>query len=221
MNDTKQKREYWKPSNMLYPLPAVMVSCADEEGRANVMTAAWTGTVCSDPVMVYVSIRKERYSHDIIERTGEFVINLTTKKLVRAADYAGVRSGRSEDKFQTLHLTQAPSRFVKAPGIAESPVSLECRVEQILRLGSHDMFVARVLSTDIDPAYLDEKGKFDLDRADLAAYSHGEYWSLGEMIGTFGFSVRKPAKKRVPSAADKGAARGPERIKRKNELRAD
>ncbi len=198
MNDTKQKREYWKPSNMLYPLPAVMVSCADEDGRANVMTAAWTGTVCSDPVMVYVSIRKERYSHDIIERTGEFVINLTTKKLVRAADYAGVRSGRNEDKFQTLHLTQAPSRLVKAPGIAESPVSLECRVEQILRLGSHDMFVARVLSTDIDLAYLDEKGKFDLDRADLAAYSHGEYWSLGELIGTFGFSVRKPAKKARP-----------------------
>ena len=183
MNDTKQKREYWKPSNMLYPLPAVMVSCADEDGRANVMTAAWTGTVCSDPVMVYVSIRKERYSHDIIERTGEFVINLTTKKLVRAADYAGVRSGRNEDKFQTLHLTQAPSRLVKAPGIAESPVSLECRVEQILRLGSHDMY---------------EKGKFDLDRADLAAYSHGEYWSLGELIGTFGFSVRKPAKKARP-----------------------
>ena len=123
MNDTKQKREYWKPSNMLYPLPAVMVSCADEDGRANVMTAAWTGTICSDPVMVYVSIRKERYSHDIIERTGEFVINLTTKKLVRAADYAGVRSGRNEDKFQTLHLTQAPSRLVKAPGIAESPGS--------------------------------------------------------------------------------------------------
>ena len=132
MNDTKQKREYWKPSNMLYPLPAVMVSCADEDGRANVMT-------------VYVSIRKERYSHDIIERTGEFVINLTTKKLVRAADYAGVRSGRNEDKFQTLHLTQTPSRLVKAPGIAESPVSLECRVEQILQLGSHDMFIARVL----------------------------------------------------------------------------
>lgn len=152
------EREYWKPSNMLYPVPAVLISCQDEEGNANIMTAAWAGTVCSDPVMVSVSIRPERYSHDIIERTGEFVICLTTRDLVFAADYAGVRSGRNEDKFSALGLTKLPSKHVRAPGIAQSPVCLECKVENILRLGSHDMFIGRVLSTDIDPAYLDEKG---------------------------------------------------------------
>ncbi|MGN1022242.1 MAG: flavin reductase family protein [Lachnospiraceae bacterium] len=184
-------REYWRPANLLYPVPAVMVTCQDGEGKANIMTAAWAGTVCSDPVMVSVSIRKSRYSHDIIERTGEFVICLTTQKLVRAADWCGVKSGRDVDKFAQLHLTKLPSRFVAAPGIAESPVCLECRVRQILPLGSHDMFVAEVLSTDVDPRYLDEKGRLDLDSAELAAYSHGTYYGLGEALGTFGFSVRK------------------------------
>ena len=192
------EREYWKPSNMLYPVPAVLISCQDEEGNANIMTAAWAGTVCSDPVMVSVSIRPERYSHDIIERTGEFVICLTTRDLVFAADYAGVRSGRNEDKFSALGLTKLPSKHVRAPGIAQSPVCLECKVEKILRLGSHDMFIGRVLSTDIDPAYLDEKGRFCLEKADLAAWSHGTYYSLGEVLGTFGFSVRKkPAKNKA------------------------
>lgn len=195
-------REYWRASNLLYPVPAVMVSCMDENDRANIMTAAWAGTVCSDPVMVSVSIRKERYSHDIIERTREFVISLTTRKLVYAADYCGVKSGRDVDKFTVLHLHKSPSKEVRAPGIAESPVCLECRVEQILRLGSHDMFVARVVSTDIDPRYLDEKGRFDLEKADLAAYSHGAYYALGDLLGTFGFSVRKkkPAGKKSGSA---------------------
>lgn len=187
-------REYWKPSNMLYPIPAVLVSCADEEGNANVMTAAWAGTICSDPVMVSVSIRKERYSHDIIARTGEFVISLTNRKLAKAADYVGVRSGRQIDKFSLdgdLKLTKLPSKHIKAPGIAESPVCLECRVKQIIPLGSHDMFIAEVLSTDIDDAYLDENGRFDLGEADLIAYSHGEYFALGEKLGKFGYSVRK------------------------------
>lgn len=187
-------RQYWRPSNMLYPLPVVMVSCADEEGRANVMTAAWAGTICSDPVMVSVSIRKERYSHAIIERTGEFVINLTTKKLAKVTDFVGVRSGRDMDKFALegdLKITKQPSKTIKAPGIAESPVCLECKVKEILRLGSHDMFIAEVLATNIDEQYLDENGKFNLSKADLITYSHGEYYSLGKVLGTFGYSVRK------------------------------
>ena len=192
-------RQYWKPSNMLYPLPAVLISCADEEGHANVMTVAWTGTVCSDPVMVSVSIRKERYSHELISKTGEFVINLTTEEMAFVTDYMGVKSGRDIDKFGfdekefggKLKLTKAPSKFVKAPGIAESPVSLECRVTQVLELGTHDMFIAEVLSTDIDEKYLDENGKFDLAKAKLLAYNHGEYYGLGEYLGKFGYSVRK------------------------------
>ena len=200
-------KEYWKPSNMLYPVPPVMVTCRDENGNDNVMTAAWAGTICSDPVMVSVSIRKERYSHDIIERTGEFVINLTTEQTAWAADYVGVRSGRDEDKFQAAHLHKSPSQNVKCPGIEESPVSLECRVEQVLRLGTHDMFIGRVLSTDVDPRYLDENGKFDLDRAGLVAYSHGEYWTLGRLLGTFGYSVRKrPQSKTAHRAKIAGGA---------------
>ncbi len=193
-------RQYWKPSNMLYPIPAVMITCVDGDGRANVMTAAWAGTVCSDPVMISVSIRKERFSHDIIEKSGEFVICLTNGRLAKAADFVGVRSGRDIDKFSLkgdLHISAAPARFVKAPLIAESPVCLECKVRQILPLGSHDMFIAEVVSTDIDDVYLDEKGRLDLGRADLVAYSHGEYYSLGKLLGKFGYSVRKPHRKRT------------------------
>ena len=187
-------RQFWKPSNMLYPVPAVLICCADEEGRANVMTAAWAGTVCSDPVMLSFSIRKERYSHDIIERTGECVVCLTTRRLAKVTDYVGVKSGRDMDKFALtgdLKLTKTESKYIRAPGIAESPVCLECRVKQVLELGSHDMFIAEVLSTDIDDSYLDEKGRFDLGAADLIAYSHGEYYTLGQLLGKFGYSVKK------------------------------
>lgn len=184
-------RQYWRPSNMLYPVPPVMVSCADEEGRANIMTAAWAGTVCSDPVMVSVSIRPERYSHDIIARTGEFVINLTTRELAYAADFCGVRSGRDVDKFEKLHLTKLPSRRVSAPSIGESPVCLECVVERIEKLGTHDLFLARVVEVCVDERYLDEKGRFALERAGLVAYVHGDYVALGKKLGSFGFSVRK------------------------------
>ena len=201
-------RAYWRPANLLYPVPAVMVTSQDEEGRANIMTAAWAGTVCSDPVMVSVSIRKSRYSHDIIERTGEFVMCLTTERLVRAADWCGVKSGRDVDKFAALRLTKLPSRCVAAPGIAESPVCLECRVRQILPLGSHDMFVGEVLSTDVDPKYLDEKGRLDLERAKLAAYSHGVYYGLGEALGTFGFSVRKKPAAPAGGGGQKGKEKG-------------
>lgn len=191
-------RVNWRPSNLLNPVPAVMVSCADEEGNANVMTAAWTGTICSDPVMVSVSIRKSRHSHDIIQRTGEFVINLTTKDLAKVTDYVGVHSGKNKDKFNLpgdLHITKAPSAKVKAPSIAESPVCLECVVKQILELGSHDMFIGEVVNTSIDEQYIDENGRLDLSKANLITYCHGEYYTMGKKIGSFGYSVRKKKRK--------------------------
>ena len=181
----------WKPGNMLYPLPAVLVSTADRDGRPNVLTVAWAGTVCSAPPMVSISVRPERYSYHCIEETGEFVINLTTAGMARAVDYCGVRSGRDVDKFAEMKLTPCPSQKVKAPGIAESPVSLECRVTQALPLGSHTMFIAEVAAVSADEAYLDETGRFRLDRADLLAYSHGVYYRLGEAVGKFGYSVEK------------------------------
>ena len=189
-------RQNWRASNMLYPVPAVLVGCRDEEGRDNLMTAAWAGTVCSDPVMVSVSIRKERFSHDIIENTGEFTISLTTTGLARATDYCGVRSGRDVDKFKEMKLTRLESAKIRAPGVAESPVVLECRVKQIARLGSHDMFVAEVVNVSVDERFLDGKGRLELEKADLIAYSHGEYFALGKKIGRFGYSVRKRPKKR-------------------------
>lgn len=192
-------RQYWRASNMLNPVPAVMISCADKEGNANVMTAAWAGTVCSDPVMVSVSIRKERYSHHMIQETGEFVINLTTRSLAKVTDFVGVRSGRDLDKFNLegdLKITKQASKCVKAPSILESPVCLECKVKQIIELGTHDMFVAEVVSTGVDDKYLDENGKLDLQKADLLAYSHGEYYALGKKLGKFGFSVQKKKKRK-------------------------
>ena len=189
-------RQNWRASNMLYPVPAVLVGCRDEEGRDNLMTAAWAGTICSDPVMVSVSIRKERFSHDIIENTGEFTISLTTTGLARAADYCGVRSGRDVDKFREMKLTRLESARIRAPGVAESPVVLECRVRDIVRLGSHDMFIAEVVNVSVDDRFLDEKGRLELEKADLIAYSHGEYFALGKKIGRFGYSVRRRPKKR-------------------------
>lgn len=184
-------RQFWKPGNMLYPLPAVMVSCQRPGEKPNIITLAWVGTVNSDPPMVSISVRPERYSYDIIRETGEFVINLTTEQLVRATDYCGVRSGRDVDKYKEMNLSPCPSREINAPGIAESPVCLECRVKQELPLGSHTMFVAEVVAVSVDEAYMDEKGKFSLDQTGLIAYSHGEYWSLGDKLGSFGYSVRK------------------------------
>ena len=189
-------RQNWRASNMLYPVPAVLVGCRDEEGRDNLMTAAWAGTICSDPVMVSVSIRKERFSHAIIENTGEFTISLTTTGLARAADYCGVRSGRDVDKFREMKLTRLESAKIRAPGVAASPVVLECRVRDIVRLGSHDMFIAEVVNVSVDDRFLDEKGRLELEKADLIAYSHGEYFALGKKIGRFGYSVRRRPKKR-------------------------
>ena len=183
--------EYWKPGNMLYPVPAVMVSCGRKGEKPNIITVAWAGTVCSDPPMVSISVRKERYSYEIIRETGEFVINLVNRELVRAADYCGVKSGRDTDKFKEMGLTAQPSRYVGAPGIGESPVNLECRVTNRLELGSHDMFLARVEGVAIDGKYMDERGKFHLNDSGLVSYSHGEYFELGKKLGSFGWSVRK------------------------------
>lgn len=185
------EKQIWKAGNMLYPLPAVMVSCMRRQERPNIITVAWTGTVCTNPAMLYISVRPERYSYSIIRDTGEFVVNLTTEKLMRAADLCGVRSGKDIDKFKELHLTREPSQFIEAPGIAESPVNIECRVTQMLPLGSHHMFLAEVLAVHVDGEYLDKNGKFHLNDAQMLAYSHGEYHSLGRLLGTFGCSVKK------------------------------
>lgn len=184
-------KQTWKPGNMLYPLPAVMVSATDGEGRDNIITVAWVGTVCTNPPMVSISLRPSRFSYDMIKSTGEFVINLTTEKLAFAADYCGVRSGRDVDKFQEMNLTKEKGDFVKAPMIQESPVSIECRVTQILKLGSHHMFLADVLAVHADQAYMDSNNKFRLDKTHPMVYSHGEYLGLGRTLGTFGYSVKK------------------------------
>lgn len=176
---------------MIYPLPAVLVSCGAVPDEYNLLTVAWTGTVCSDPVMCYISVRPERHSYDIIRRTGEFVINLTTEELARATDWCGVRSGRDYDKFREMGLTPGPASVVAAPTVAEAPLSIECRVKQILPLGSHDMFLAEVVNVQADERYLDVDGRFDLERARPLVYSHGEYFRLGEAIGRFGWSVRR------------------------------
>ena len=184
-------KQSWKPGNMLYPLPVVLVSAADEEGNTNVLTVAWAGTVCSDPPMVSVSIRPDRHSYRMIKETGEFVINLTTEELAYAADYCGVVSGRDADKFKNMHLTPVKGDVVKAPLIKESPVNIECIVKDIKSLGSHDMFIAQVAAVHVDEKYMDTKNKFHLEDAHPIVYSHCIYMSLGKKIGTFGYSVRK------------------------------
>ena len=187
-------RQVWRPGNMLYPLPVVMVSCALKGERPNIITVAWTGTICSDPPMVSISVRKSRYSHHIIKLSGEFVINLTNEKLARAADYCGVKSGKDTDKFKECALTELKSEKVSPPGIKESPVCIECRVKEIRELGSHDMFIAEVVSVSVDDEYMNKNGKFELADAKPVVYSHGEYYMLGKRLGSFGFSVKKRKK---------------------------
>ena len=188
-------KQIWKPGNMLYPLPAVMVSVADKEGNPNIITVAWAGTVCTNPPMVSISVRPERYSYHMIDETGEFVINLTTEKLVYATDYCGVRSGKDVDKFKELHLTPEKAEYVSAPLIAESPVNIECKVVKKETPGSHHIFLAEVKAVHVDDAYMDDKKSFHLSQAKPIVYSHGEYYLLGEKLGTFGYSVRKTVKK--------------------------
>lgn len=187
-------KQSWKPGNMVYPLPAVLVTCRGKDGKDNVLTIAWTGTVCSDPAMTYISVRKERHSYRMIKETGEFVINLTTKRLAKATDFCGVRSGRDLDKFEAMHLTKEEADVVNVPMIAESPVNIECQVTEVKPLGSHDMFLAKVVAVHADEAYMDERGKFSLAAAEPIAYSHGTYFTLGEQLGTFGYSVKKAEK---------------------------
>jgi flavin reductase (DIM6/NTAB) family NADH-FMN oxidoreductase RutF len=188
-------KKTWKAGNMLYPLPAVLVSVADKSGAQNIFTVAWTGTICSDPPMVSVSVRPERYSYHMIEETGEFVINLTTEALSFATDYCGVKSGRDVDKWKEMKLTKVMGEHVKAAMIGESPVNLECRVTQKLELGTHHMFLAEVLAVHVDESYLDKDGRFHLDAAAPLVYSHGRYYGVGKELGTFGYSVRKKQEK--------------------------
>jgi flavin reductase (DIM6/NTAB) family NADH-FMN oxidoreductase RutF len=185
-------KESWKPGTMINPLPAVLVTCGDTPEKWNMITVAWTGTICTDPAMCYISVRPERASYPVIERTMEFTINLTTEEMARATDWAGVRSGRDYDKWKETGLTPIPGEKVKSPTIEESPLSIECRVKRIERLGSHSMFIAEVLGVRADSRFIDkETGKFDLEKAGLIAYSHGAYHKLGPAIGKFGFSVQK------------------------------
>ena len=196
----------WKPGNMLYPVPAVMVSCKREGERPNIITVAWAGTVNTNPPMVSISVRPERYSYNIIKETGEFVINLVTKELVYATDFCGVRSGRDVDKFFEMKLHETESKEIKAPGIAESPVNIECRVVSEQPLGSHTLFLAKVVNVQVDGRYMDEKGRFDLNASGLTAYSHGEYFELGKKLGKFGFSVNKKSdgqESKKPKKTDK------------------
>lgn len=187
-------KETWKPGNMLYPLPAVMVSVTDGQGNDNIITVAWTGTICTNPPMVYISVRPSRYSYEMLKKTGEFVINLTTEELAFATDYCGVRSGRDVDKFKEAHLTKESAQFVKAPMIKESPVSIECRVTEVKELGSHHMFLAEVLAVHAQQEYIDKNNKFQLNKAKPIVYSHGEYLGTGKSLGTFGYSVKKRKK---------------------------
>ena len=187
----------WKPGTMIYPLPAVMVSCGITPKEYNIITIAWTGTICTNPPMCYISIRPERFSHNIIKKNMEFVINLTNKKLAYATDWCGVKSGKNFDKFKEMKLTPAKAKIVSSPIIAESPVNIECKVKDIVPLGSHDMFIAEIVNIIVDDKYLNTKsGTFMFSKTKPIAYSHGFYYELGQRIGRFGFSVKKTTKKR-------------------------
>lgn len=184
-------KQHWKAGNMLNPVPAVMVSVTDKEGKSNIITVAWAGTVCTNPPMVSISVRPSRFSYQILEETGEFVINLTNESLVKACDYCGVVSGRDVDKFAKTRLTPIPMEHVHAMGIDESPVNMECKITEKRELGSHTMFIAEVVGVTVDDQYMDETGKFHINESGLVMYSHGEYFALGKKLGKFGYSVKK------------------------------
>ena len=184
-------KQHWKAGNMLNPVPAVMVSVSDGNGKNNIITVAWAGTICTNPPMLSMSVRPERYSYEMIKSTKEFVVNLTTRDLVRACDYCGVTSGRDVDKFEKMKLTPIKLPNVSVPGIKESPVNIECRVKKIEELGSHTMFIADVVGVTVDDEYMDEKGKFNINNTGLVMYSHGEYFVMGEKLGKFGYSIKK------------------------------
>lgn len=188
-------KKIWKSGTFIYPIPAVMVSCGDME-NSNIITVAWTGILNTNPAKVYISVRPERYSYNIIKEKKEFVINLTNKDLAYATDWCGVKTGAKVDKFKEMHLTKEECQFVNAPAIKESPVSIECKVTDIKEFGSHHMFIADVMSIDADEKYINEKGSFDISKCNLIAYANGGYYELGRKIGKFGFSVEKKKKKK-------------------------
>ena len=186
------KKQQWKPGTLIYPLPAVLISCGETEEEYNMLTVAWVGTICTNPAMCYISVRPERHSYDIIKRTKSFVINLTNEDMARATDWCGVRSGKDYNKFQEMRLTPQKAQKVAAPIVLESPLSIECEVIEIKELGSHHMFIANVVNVQADERYIDPvTDEFRLSDAKLIAYSHGHYYKLGEEIGKFGWSVRK------------------------------
>ena len=206
------KRQF-KPGNMLYPVPAVLVTVADREGNSNIFTVAWAGTICTNPPMLSISVRPERHSYHMMKETGEFVVNLTTESMAWATDYCGVRSGRDVDKWKETGLTPEKANVVDVPVIKESPVNIECRVVKVEELGSHHMFIADVVAVDVDEAYMDEKDTFHLSMAKPLAYSHGRYYGMGEELGSFGYSVRKQEKgakagRKTSKSAEKGAKAG-------------
>lgn len=184
-------KQSWKPGTMLYPVPAVMVSCGDFDGEKNIITIAWTGTINSEPPMTYISVRPERHSYNMIKESGEFIINVTTRELTYATDFCGVRSGKTIDKFKEMNLTPIRAEKVKCPAVAESPISIECKVKDIISLGSHDMFIAEVVNVLADEKYMDESGRFNFEKSNPICYSHGEYYGLGDYLGKFGYSVAK------------------------------
>lgn len=193
-------KQDWKPGTMVYPLPAAMVSCGSTPDEYNIITISWTGTICTNPAMCYISVRPERHSYDIIKRNMEFVINITTQELAYAADWCGVKSGKNVNKFKEMKLTAGKASIVKAPIIEESPLSIECKVKEILPLGSHHMFIAEVVNVKADERYIDpETGRFELDKSGIMAYSHGFYYALTEKIGRFGWSVKKKSSKKSSS----------------------
>lgn len=198
------EKQLWKPGNMIYPLPAVMVSVGDADGNTNIITVAWTGTICTNPAMAYISVRPERYSYEMIRSSGEFVINLTTKDLVHATDYCGVKSGRDVEKWKETRLTRGKAEKLRyAPTIVESPVNIECKVTEVKELGSHHMFLATVEAVQVDGTYMSAGGKFELNQAELLAYSHGSYLETGRELGTFGYSIRKKNKSKAPNPSKK------------------
>ena len=187
-------KKVWKPGTFVYPIPAALVTSGDME-NSNILTVAWTGIINTNPAIVYISVRPERYSYKLIKESGEFVINLTNKDLAFATDWCGVRSGEKYDKFKEMKLTKEKANFVKVPLIKESPVSIECKVIEEKTYGSHTTFIAEVLSIDADEKYMDEKGAFDISKCNLIAYANGGYYELGKKVGKFGYSVEKKNKK--------------------------
>lgn len=202
----------WKPSTLLAPIPPALISCGSME-HPNIITIAWTGIVNTIPPITYISIRPERYSYDIIKQSGEFIINLTTTKLVRAADWCGARSGAKYDKFKEMGLTPQLLNNLSCPAIAQSPINIECKVKEIIPLGSHDMFLAEIIAVNVSPELIDNTNKLCLDKASLAAFMHGEYFELGKKLGSFGFSVRKPIKKKKRLPQNKGVAESSNKVR--------